>query len=248
MITYKLSNGKPCKMKMCDCTCNPSDGSITIAKLAQETIDLIFEKESIEQIPAVAPEFIVTWKNKRTGAINSNLIINAEYGDTFEWSGKYVWHSTPGYSDPYKIISNVFDVLTADGVESDTKTVQIDKNTSFTIQFYSLSRSTSEAVSSVTYRYPVYFGVNNNSLTKRMSEDQCNTLKVTTNKNEYFIYKYPISLPKLEEITMDGSLNVIKAFNYSEEPFTTDTGLNTKLRVYTSANPGAFTNVKLSFK
>ena len=41
MISYKLHNNNPCKMKMCDCTCNPADGSITVAKLAKETINLI---------------------------------------------------------------------------------------------------------------------------------------------------------------------------------------------------------------
>lgn len=41
MQRYKLSNGSPCKMRMCDCACNPADGSITIAKLSQETINLI---------------------------------------------------------------------------------------------------------------------------------------------------------------------------------------------------------------
>lgn len=44
MPAYKLNNGHPCKMKMCDCTCNPSDGSITMAKLARETVNFILSK------------------------------------------------------------------------------------------------------------------------------------------------------------------------------------------------------------
>lgn len=41
MPAYKLNNGHPCKMKMCDCACNPADGSITVAKLARETVNFI---------------------------------------------------------------------------------------------------------------------------------------------------------------------------------------------------------------
>ena len=41
MQTYKLNNGNPCRMKMCDCVCNPADGSITIAKLSRDTINFI---------------------------------------------------------------------------------------------------------------------------------------------------------------------------------------------------------------
>ena len=94
----------------------------------------------------------------------------------------------------------------------------------------------------------IYYGTTNKPLTKLLSDTAANTIFATTEPDEYFVYKYPIDLPKLESVTMDGAFNVIQAFDYSEESFTTETGVNTRLRVYTAANPGAFTNVKLSFK
>lgn len=248
MIAYKLNNGNPCKMKMCDCACNPSDKSVTIAKLAQETIDLIFNQESIEQMPSVVPEFKVLWKNIRTEETSKDLEIIAENGDVYEWIGSYVWYSKDGYSNPYKLESNVFETLTSDGEESETKETVVEKDTQFNIKFYSFARTQAEVTSRIKFHYPVYYGKVGKDVTKHLVESASNTLIVTTAKDERFVYKYPVSLPKLENVIMNDGLDVLQAFVYSEEPFVTDTGINTKLRVYTSVNPGAFTNAKLSFK
>lgn len=248
MPAYKLNNGNPCRMKMCDCTCNPSDGSITIAKLAQETIEWVMEKESPNPVPSVVPTLIVSWKNKRTGSIVNDLNISAEIGDAYEWTGCYVWNSAEGYSNPYKVVSNVFNTLTKDGIPSATETRTMSEDSTFTVTLYSLSGTQATVTSKIEFRTPVYYGIAGTILTKKLSKGNANTISVTTAEDEYFVYKYPIELPKLEAIIMDSALNVLQAFNYSEESFTTDSGLSTKLRVYTSANPGAFTNVKLNFK
>lgn len=248
MPAYKLNNGNPCRMKMCDCTCNPSDGSITIAKLAQETIEWVMEKESPNPIPSVTPVLHVTWKNKRNGMISTELNIDAEIGDTYEWSGYYVWNSEEGYSNPYKVTSNVFNVLTKDGIPSDTEIRTVSENSLFGVTLHSLSGTQAAVTSGIKFNIPVYYGIAGSILNKMLSSSNESTIMVNTNEDEYFVYKYPIDQPKLESIIMDGALNVLQAFDYSEEVFITDTGISTKLRVYTSANPGAFTNVKLSFK
>lgn len=248
MPAYKLYNGNPCQMKMCDCTCKPSDGSITIAKLAQETIDWVVGKERPDKVPVVAAELNVSWRNDRTGEVSTDLDITAEAGDTYEWKGSYVWYSTEGHVDPYKLESNVFDILTADGVMSDTKMVPVEADSTFTVELSAMNGSSSVVSSSMKYLHPIYYGMKGSKLTKKLCESQNITLPVTAPEKEYFVFKYPITLPKLETITMDGSMNVIQAFDYSEEVFTTDTEVETRLRVYTAAYPGAFTNVKLTFK
>ena len=248
MTAYKLCNGKPFKMNMCDCVCNPADGSITMAKLARETIEWILERDFADKEPAVIPTFNVEWKNINTGNTSTKLTISAEVGDSFEWKGSYSWKQQTGYSDPYKIESNVFDTLLEPGVESDTITKTVSKDAAFNITFYSLTGAKSTVTSSVSFYQPIYYGILNGTLKKQLSKTHSNTITATTDKDEYFVYKYPSSFPKLEQVIMDGAFNVMQAFNYSEEPFTTDTGLKITLRVYTSANPGAFTNSKLTFK
>ena len=81
-----------------------------------------------------------------------------------------------------------------------------------------------------------------------VSSNNITISNITTSGSEYFVYKYPSNFPKLTTITQNDAYNVTQAFNYSEESFTTDTGLKLTMRVYTSANPGAFTNAKLNFK
>lgn len=248
MPAYKSYNGNPCKMKMCDCTCNPADGSITIAKLATETIEWVMDQGDINKYPAVIPTLYVTWYNHRTKEYFNNQSILAEKGDMFDWTGKYTWYSEEERSPLYKIESDTFDKFVSEGELSDEKTETVTSNIDFSIKAFAVNGSTSIAASSIKFCEPIYYGVLGSNLNKILSETVENSIDVNTAENEYFVYKYPTSLPKLKYIHMDDALNVIQAFNYSEEVFTTDTGLNTKLRVYTSANPGAFTNVKLSFK
>ena len=102
--------------------------------------------------------------------------------------------------------------------------------------------------SKITFLYPVYYGVEGNMNKQLVSSNNITISNITTSDSEYFVYKYPSNFPKLTTITQNDAYNVTQAFNYSEESFTTDTGLKLTMRVYTSANPGAFTNAKLSFK
>ena len=81
-----------------------------------------------------------------------------------------------------------------------------------------------------------------------VSSNNITISNITTSGSEYFVYKYPSNFPKLTTSTQNDAYNVTQAFIYSEEQFTTDTGLKLTMRVYTSANPGAFTNAKLNFK
>lgn len=251
IMSVHRMRSRACKMQPCSKSCTPSDGSITIAKLAPETMELIMagiEDNNTSTTPAVTPHLTVFWKNVRTGAISTSNNIVAEYGDMYEWTGAYTWYSQPGYSKPYKMESNIFDTFVDEGVLSDTKTMTINSEHTFNVTFTSLSGDKSEATSTLDYQYPVYYGIVGKTLNKALSDTYQYTITVTTNEDEYFVYKYPIELPKLESIIMNNAFDVMQAFVYSEESFTTDTGLNTTLRVYTSANPGAFTNTKLSFK
>lgn len=251
MPAYKLRNGKPCKMKVCDCSCAPSDGSITIAKLAEETIDLIIETSSgsgaISQV--AEPILSVNWINVDTKEMSDSLNMTAEIGTTYQWEGYYKWYKGNNQLSPYKIESNVFSSIPSEGVNSDTVTVTTSKDTTFTLTLIAPNNHKSTVTSSITFRYPIYYGVKGKSLTKQLTNDNTNTIKnVSLNSDEYFVYKYSKTFPKLESIIMNDAFNVIQAFEYSEESFVSDTGQNMTLRVYTSANPGAFTNAKLSFK
>lgn len=198
MPAYKLCNNKPFKMNMCDCTCNPSDGSITIAKLAKETIEWIIERDFADKEPAVVPTFNVEWKNHRDDSVSTKLVITAETGDSFTWTGSYSWKSQTGYSDPYKMESNVFDNLTESGAQSDTITKTVSTDTAFNITFYSLTGAKSTTTSSVSFYSPIYYGIKDKSLTKKLTKTHSNTITATTKADEYFVYKYPSSFPKLE--------------------------------------------------
>lgn len=97
-------------------------------------------------------------------------------------------------------------------------------------------------------RYVVYYGIRGKNLNKTYSNGNLVELKnISADEDEYFVYMYPATLPELQIIQLDDSFNVIQAFNLSEELCTND-GVTTRMKVYTAANPGAFTNAKLKFK
>lgn len=213
--------------------------------------------------PLVRPILSVTWTNNRTGNTSNSLSLSSEIGDKYKWSGSYKWSSQTDYKNPETMTSNVFTELTEDGMSSPI----VDRETTSAASYYvtlkapktgyelingALVPATGEdittATSSISFSYPIYYGIEG-SLKKQLTSTQSITLtNVTTGKAEYFVYKYPSNFAKLNTITMNDAYNVTQAFNYSEEQFTTDTGLNLTMRVYTSANPGAFTNAKLNFR
>lgn len=213
--------------------------------------------------PLVKPILSVTWTNNRTGNTSNSLSLSSEIGDRYKWSGSYKWSSQTGYKNPETMTSNVFTELTEDGILS----TAVDRETTSAASYYitlkapktgyelvngalvpASGEDTTTVTSSINFLYPVYYGIEG-SLKKQLTSTQNITLtNVTTGKLEHFVYKYPSNFAKLNTITMNDAYNVTQAFNYSEEQFTTDTGLNITMRVYTSANPGAFTNAKLNFR
>ena len=214
-------------------------------------------------VPLVKPIMTATWTNKRTGISTGNLNINAEIGDTYKWSGNYMWMSKDKHKNPTDMESNVFDELTADGVLSPTASMETTTNVSYYVTLKApksgyeivdgqLVPATGDdketAKSSINYQYPIYYGVEDNMKKQLASSNSLTIPGVTTAEDEYFVYMYPSSFPKLTTITQNDAYNVTQAFNYSERQFVTDTNLTLTMRVYTSANPGAFTNAKLNFK
>lgn len=213
--------------------------------------------------PLVKPTMLVTWMNNRTGTTSTSLSINAEIGDVYKWTGSYMWSSKSDYKNPETMESNVFDELTSDGVQSPTVEIEVLSNANYYVTLKapktgyeiidgSLVPATGddeETVNSkINFLYPVYYGVVGELNKQLVSSNNLTITDVTTSGSEYFVYKYPSSFPKLTTITQNDAYNVTQAFIYSEESFTTDTGLKLTMRVYTSANPGAFTNAKLNFK
>lgn len=247
--TYKKYVGTIIKTDDVSCVnCIPKDGSITIDKLAKETVEFIETRGGFQK-NAVSPILKVTWQNNRTNDITNELNTIAEIGDTYTWRGSYSWNSSDYAAEPVSIESNVFTTLTEDGVQSNVIEERVSYNETFNITLVASNLEKATATSSITFKHPSYYGIVNKSLTKVLSSSPSLTVaNVTTKKDEYFVYKYSNVLPKVTSITMNDTFNVTQAFNYSEESFTTDTGKNIILRVYTSANPGAFTNAKLNFK
>lgn len=213
--------------------------------------------------PLVKPTLTVTWTNKRTGSTSSSLSLSSEIGDIYSWSGIYMWASNEEYKDPQSMESNVFTELTKDGEPSQV----VQKDTAVNANYYitlkapkigfevvdgKLVPATGEdkqtVNSSINFLYPVYYGVEGKLKKQLVSSANLTITNITTGSSEYFVYKYPSNYAKLSTITMNDAYNVTQAFNYSEEQITTDTGMNLTMRVYTSANPGAFTNAKLNFK
>lgn len=214
-------------------------------------------------LPLVKPTLTATWINTRTGNSSNSLSITSEIGDKYKWSGSYMWTSKQNYKNPEEIESNVFSELTDDGelsplVEMETLTnanyyvtLKAPK-TGYEVIDGSLVPATGDdeetTTSSITFLYPAYYGVEGNMKKQLVSSQNITISNVTTDRDEYFVYKYPSNFPKLTTITQNDAYNVTQAFNYSEEEFVTDTGLKLTMRVYTSDNPGAFTSAKLNFK
>lgn len=214
-------------------------------------------------VPLVKPTIIATWTNKRTGVTSGSLNISAEIGDTYKWSGNYMWMSKDSYKNPVSMESNVFNELTADSVLSSTVSMETTTNAKYYVTLKApktgheiidgqIVPATGEdketASSSISYLYPIYYGIED-KLHKQLTSSNSLTIPgVTTKEDEYFVYMYPSSFPKLTTITQNDAYNVTQAFTYSERQFVTDTNLTLTMRVYTSANPGAFTNAKLNFK
>lgn len=249
LSTYKIYAGGVSKpVTPTNNNCMLKDGSITVDKLAQETIDFIETRGGIQKV-SVVPTLIVKWTNTRTGAMFSTLDIVAEDGDTYNWEGKYMWESSPVAAEPVDIESNVFTYLTYDGIESQPVNKVVTTDSTFNITLIASSNETSTTSSTIDFKLPLYYGIAGKQLSKTLVNSPAQTISnVTTNESEYFVYKYPKDLAALTQVMMNDAFNVVQAFNYSEEAFITDTGKRVTLRVYTSANPGAFTNAKLSFK
>lgn len=214
-------------------------------------------------LPLVKPTLIATWINTRTDNSSNSLSITGEIGDKYKWSGSYMWTSKENYKNPEEIESNVFNKLTDDGELSSLVEMETLTNANYYVTLKapktgyevingSLVPATGDdketATSSVTFLYPAYYGVKGNLKKQLVSSQNITISNVTTSGSQYFIYKYPSNFPKLTTITQNDAYNITQAFNYSEEEFVTDTGLKLTMRVYTSANPGAFTNAKLNFK
>lgn len=100
----------------------------------------------------------------------------------------------------------------------------------------------------------IYYGATDtpsdiSSLTNKLFASKANTLTgVTTNKQQYFIYAYPYMLGELKVITQNGSAPVLTAFTQSTTTIKDFQGADSLYRVYTSNNPGAFTDVTLKFE
>lgn len=214
-------------------------------------------------LPLVKPTLIATWINTRTGNSSNSLSITGEIGDKYKWSGSYMWTSKENYKNPEEIESNVFNKLTDDGELSSLVEMETLTNANYYVtlkapktgyevvdgQLVPATGDDEETVNSkITFLYPAYYGVEGNMNKQLVSSNNITISNITTSGSEYFVYKYPSNFPKLTTITQNDAYNVTQAFNYSEESFTTDTGLKLTMRVYTSDNPGAFTSAKLNFK
>jgi hypothetical protein len=158
----------------------------------------------------------VLWTNKRTGNTSNSLNINTEIGDTYKWSGNYMWQSKKNYKDPETMESNVFIELTEDGIQSPTVEMETLSNTNYYVtlkapktgyeivdgQLVPATGDDEETVNSkITFLYPVYYGVEGNMNKQLVSSNNITISNITTSDSEYFVYKYPSNFPKLTTIT-----------------------------------------------
>ena len=71
---------------------------------------------------------------------------------------------------------------------------------------------------------------------------------LTVEKENFFIYAYPKSFGKLNQIIQDGASPILGAFNIVEINITNSAGATIPLYVYVSNNPGIFTDATVEFK
>jgi hypothetical protein len=166
--------------------------------------------------PLVKPIMTVLWTNKRTGNTSNSLNINTEIGDTYKWSGNYMWQSKKNYKDPETMESNVFIELTEDGIQSPTVEMETLSNANYYVtlkapktgyevvdgQLVPATGDDEETVNSkITFLYPAYYGVEGNMNKQLVSSNNITISNITTSGSEYFVYKYPSNFPKLTTIT-----------------------------------------------
>lgn len=73
-------------------------------------------------------------------------------------------------------------------------------------------------------------------------------VSLTVEKENFFIYAYPKSFGKLNQIIQDGASPILGAFNIVEINITNSAGATIPLYVYVSNNPGIFTDATVEFK
>lgn len=200
-----------------------------------------------------------------------------ESGYRAKFTGTYSWNSMSGYKNPESVVmgSNWID-LPEEGVESSVYTSEIlSENTSIMISITAPRTGlmvqgedvvpaegydTKTDSRTITFNGKLYFGIIEKesedlepsdivSLTSSLITNKSRKFdNVTLGETEYFVYAYPKSFGELNQIIQDGSIPVIGAFNLTELVITSSSGASVTLNVYTTNNPGVFTNASVEFK
>lgn len=205
----------------------------------------------------------------------NNPVIEKGYKASF--TGTYSWTHQEGKKDPTKVQSgSSWSDLPSTGVQSQSytlpytssnATVRIGIQAAKTGLMVSGSNvvpatgdDTASASKSVSFRDRAFNGIlekasaaivesdikglSNGLVTSRTKS----VSGVTTTGTQYYCYAYPKSLGDLTTIIQNGAQPVLEAFTKKTLTITNAAGLSVELNVYTSNNPGAFTNASLDFK
>lgn len=205
----------------------------------------------------------------------NNPVIEKGYKASF--TGTYSWTHQEGKKDPTKVQGgSSWSDLPSTGVQSQsytlpytgtTSTVKIGIQAAKTGLMVSGSNvvpaagdDTATASKSVTFRDRAFNGIlekdsaaigesDIKGLSNALVTSRTKSVSgVTTTGTQYYCYAYPKSLGDLTTIIQNGAQPVLDAFTKKTLSITNAAGLSVELNVYTSNNPGAFTNASLDFK
>ena len=210
-----------------------------------------------------------------TGVNQNNPQLEVGYKAKFR--GSYKWESLEGYKNPEMITpdSNWSD-LPGDGIlskEFESDFITSDSEISITLSSAKtgLMVSGSDVVPSegfdfttdkrtITFAGKKYYGVvqkegeeltASDILILESSDIETKNMKfehLSLTETEYFVYAYPHSFGELSQIMQDEVILVTGAFNMREINIVNSAGANVVLYVYTTNNPGAFTDSSVEFK
>lgn len=200
-----------------------------------------------------------------------------ETGYKAKFVGSYRWESIDGYKDPTNIesesswsdlpisgeLSNEFvsDVVTTDTVISvvlSAPKTGLMVDGSDVVPSEGLDYTSDRR--SIYFSGKLYYGIVNKESSELEPEDivSLNSSDILTKErkfenlslgeDEYFVYAYPHSFGELTQIMQDESIPVFGAFNMREINIINSAEAIVKLYVYTTNNPGSFTDSSVEFK
>lgn len=225
--------------------------------------------------PTISSSWTIKAQDGTQKSTSSNNSITVETGAKVDLSSTFKWVHTDTNKDPRSCSGSYGTNLPASGVNSSLLTrTDLTTNSTFTVTLSAPKQGlmvsgtsvvapsgndTKSASCGVTFQHRRYWGITTSAIpteadvksftSTNLSSNKNNSANsVTTTNTQYYCYAYPKALGVLSTIIQDGAEPVLGAFTQRELNIVNEYGATIPYYVYTTNNPGAFTNATLEFK